>query len=103
MDPVILVALITTLGGVIVALIGFWGKVTEIRDHTKEAKEQVKNSHTTNLRDDMDAIHEDVRAALELLKQHSKEIGGIREDIRQERDERLVLSKRLDAHLTHLI
>ena len=33
-------------------------------------KEQVANSHTTNLRYDIDALHEDVRVALKVNKQY---------------------------------
>jgi hypothetical protein len=78
--------------------------VTSAEDHAREAKEQVKNSHSTNLRDDMDRMHDDVREALRLivehgesLKRHGSEIGGLRADIRQERQERLHLSQRVDT------
>jgi C4-dicarboxylate-specific signal transduction histidine kinase len=49
----ILVAGITALGLIIVAAVG-----ERTRQHAKATREQVQNSHTTNLRDDIDRIHE---------------------------------------------
>jgi C4-dicarboxylate-specific signal transduction histidine kinase len=48
----ILVAGITALGLIIVAAVG-----ERTRQHAKATREQVQNSHTTNLRDDIDRIH----------------------------------------------
>lgn len=58
--------------------------------------EQTQNSHRTNLRDDLDAVHRDVRQVLDVLRQHGVEIGGLRRDLSHERDERLDVSRRVD-------
>lgn len=115
LDPTVQVSIVGVLGPVALALVGIFAEyvrrklnavsdtVISAEDHAREAKEQVKNSHSTNLRDDLDALHDDVREALRLLtehgadlKRHGSEIGGLRADMRQERQERLHLSTRVD-------
>lgn len=53
---------------------GVVADITARQDHTagvvNEVREQVQNSHTTNLRHDLDAIHEDVRAVVRLNEAH---------------------------------
>lgn len=104
----VVVALVTGLFGTIIAVLqshrATGKKIDAVATNAAEAREQVKNSHKTNLRDDMDALHADVREALRLLtehgadlKRHGSEIGGLRADIRQERQERLHLSQRVDT------
>ncbi|QEQ94058.1 membrane protein [Streptomyces phage Saftant] len=108
MEPTVQVALVTTGGTVFVTLIGVVVEMlrrnhkalAEVQENVSVARDQVANSHTTNLRDDMDRLHDDVREVLDVLRQHGKEIGGLREDLRQERIERLAVSDRLDHHLT---
>ncbi|MET9861952.1 DUF2746 domain-containing protein [Streptomyces smyrnaeus] len=103
------VALITAGGTVVVGLIGIVAEfmrrqsnaLTEVRENTAEARDQVSNTHTTNLRDDMDRMHEDVREVLSVLSQHGTEIREIRSEIRQERRERLSVSERLDDHVAN--
>ncbi|UFD97963.1 hypothetical protein PQC18_gp25 [Streptomyces phage Pablito] len=107
-EPAANVALITTGGTVAVALIGALvellrrqhNAIAEVRENAQEARDQVSNTHTTNLRDDLDDLHEDVREVLRVLTQHTTEIGGLRDDLRQERRERLAVSDRLDDHIT---
>ncbi|MFE3589395.1 DUF2746 domain-containing protein [Streptomyces niveus] len=108
-EPAANVALITTAGTVTVALIGALvemvrrqrNAIEEVRENTQEARAQVSNTHTTNLRDDLDELHEDVREVLRVLGRHTEEISGVREDLRQERRERLAVSDRLDDHITN--
>ncbi|AEK07305.1 hypothetical protein PBI_MYXUS_32 [Mycobacterium phage Myxus] len=69
------------------------------RNHGKklgDIKEQVANSHNTNLRDDIDRVLASVATLAEGLgdvkvqvRDVKSDIGGIREDIRQERQERI--------------
>ncbi|AZV00825.1 minor tail protein [Mycobacterium phage Malec] len=59
------------------------------RKQTKELgviKEHVANSHTTNLRDDIDELNRMVR---EGFTETRKDIGGLREELRTERIERI--------------
>lgn len=108
MEPTVQVALVTTGGTILVTLIGVVVEMlrrnhkalTEVQENAQIARDQVANSHSTNLRDDMDRLHDDVREVLDVLRQHGSEIGGLRADLRQERVERLAVSERLDHHLT---
>lgn len=52
------IALISTLGLIVVAVIGNGLLANRSRQHAKAAREQVENSHDTNLRDDIDTKHE---------------------------------------------
>jgi hypothetical protein len=93
------VAIVGLVGTVLTILLGRQHKALgEVRKHSREANEQVSNSHTTNLRDDIDRLHDDVRAVLDISRQHAKEIGGLREDLRVEREERLAGDARCDEH-----
>lgn len=115
MEPTVQVALISAAGTVLVALVGVLTEalrrhhkaITEVKENTREAREQVKNSHKTNLRDDLDTVVLLLNKALENQAVHdesmrtlSADIGGLRAEIRHERDERLEVSRRLDAHMT---
>lgn len=92
MDSDIIIALVTA-GFALVGAIG----VELIRRHSQTAadiaitREQVQNSHTTNLREDIDELHADVRRVL-------TELTEVRKDLQVERQERLALSDRLDKH-----
>lgn len=59
----IVIALITTSGIVVVALLQRDNskKLKRIEGLTVDTKDQVANSHQTNLRDDLDAIHADIK------------------------------------------
>lgn len=112
MDPQVQVALISAGVAVFLALFGEgWRRqhkaITETRDNSREAKEQVKNSHTTNLRDDIDDVRESVREVhhefantllnLAAVQQRLVDgMEGIREDQRQERAERIEVARMVE-------
>ncbi|AYD87061.1 minor tail protein [Mycobacterium phage NicoleTera] len=59
------------------------------KKHTKtlgDIKEQVANSHTTNLRDDIDELNRILR---EGFSETRRDISGLREELRTERIERI--------------
>lgn len=72
-DPTIVVAAIGTVGTIIVAIIQ-----THHGRRVKEVHEQVKNSHPTNLRADVDEIKAE-------LRRQGEEIAQLRADIRVDR------------------
>ncbi|MEU7570338.1 DUF2746 domain-containing protein [Micromonospora sp. NPDC049240] len=74
-------------------------KLNEVKDHTRAARAQVQNSHDTNLRDDVDKVLDGLGDVKDLLRQHGKDIAGMREEIRHERVERVYVEKRLDDHV----
>lgn len=92
MDTDVTVAIITAIGALLAALV-----VELIRRHSTVAsdvratKEQVQNSHATNLRDDLDDLHNDVRLVLKALE-------GVRDDLHVERVERQSLADRFENH-----
>lgn len=66
---------IRTFGIIIAALIaggfGYLGVAQErTRRHAKAAREQVQNTHETNLRDDLDDLKEDVNHRFTRLEDH---------------------------------
>lgn len=86
----LLVAGFTTVSAILVALIN---KHDAVAKDIKITKEQVQNSHSTNLRDDIDGLHADVRLVL-------RSVETLREELYQERKERIkaddVLLKHID-------
>ncbi|QGJ90179.1 membrane protein [Mycobacterium phage SheaKeira] len=86
-----------------IALCGMGGIVLPVwltqRTHGKklgDIKEQVANSHSTNLRDDIDRVIAAVAAVTETvgdvkfqLRDVKQDIGGLREELRFERQERI--------------
>lgn len=59
-----------------------------------EIKDQVSNDHDTNLRDDIDDMKElMLDGFLTLRSEFSRELSGIREDMRVEREERIAGDK----------
>lgn len=56
----VVAAFITGATGIIVALIQLFGKLKEIAADATDTKNQVINSHPTNLRDDLDEIRNEV-------------------------------------------
>ena len=115
----------TFLAAAFTALLGLVGLSFERqrRQHRKlskgieETRHEVKNSHTTNLREDLDYVMRGVEKLLEgqerhdaQLVSHGQSIGGLRDDIRQERTQRMSdvddlradqrdNAKRMDKHL----
>lgn len=84
MTDTVSVAVITTVGSVVVALFGFMAhQLKGIKKDASEARYQVKNSHKSNMRDDMDAIHQEIRDFREERREDHKEVLAIRKDIRR--------------------
>lgn len=65
------------------------------RADLREVKEQVANTHDTNLRHDVDRLINGVGELIDQGRQTSKDIGGLREEIRTERLERIEQGRRL--------
>jgi len=106
-EPSVQVAIITGICTVLVALIGVAVELLR-RQHKAlgAVAHQVQNTHGTNLRDDVDTLLHGVDQLLngqahhdELLREHAADIGGLREELRHERAERLDVERRLDARL----
>lgn len=87
MDSNLFVALIGGTFTLLTAVSVEWQR----RQHNavREVRAQVKNSHSTNLRDDIDRV-------LRALERQEGALGGIRTDMRVEREERLTLERRVD-------
>lgn len=75
MSEAVVVAIVTTVGLVVVAIIS-----NRTRQHAKAARDQVQNSHSTNLRDELDNRHEENVGKLDDLldwqKEHTIEAKG---------------------------
>jgi hypothetical protein len=104
-DPSVQTAIVTGVFGLLALVVGELLRrnhkaLGEVREHAMAARDQVQNTHKTNLRDDMDRMHEDVRQVLEVVRSHGYELGHLRRDLQQERVERSALSERLDGHLS---
>ena len=86
MDAQIITAGITAASAVVVAIVG----ANQRRQHrtVRAVEEQVANSHTTNLRDDIDRVLDGIE--------------GIRDDMRQEREDRRAGDKALADRLGHI-
>ncbi|MFJ9827696.1 DUF2746 domain-containing protein [Streptomyces sp. NPDC101160] len=106
-DPAVQVALVSAGGVVTAALVGVLVELVrrqgtalaEVREHAQEAREQVSNDHTTNLRDDLDRVIAGLDQVLAGQARHSRDIRDLRADLAHERIERLAVSERLDHHL----
>lgn len=98
----------TVLGSITAIAVAYLGNETrktrkgteEMRDHTVEVKHQVKNSHETNLRDDVDKVIERLDVLIAANTTHTDQLRQLGEDMAVERRERLDLSDRLKNH-TH--
>lgn len=113
-NPDVQVSLVTAGGTIAVAFVGAIveflrrqnNAINEVRENAAEARNQVANTHNTNLRDDLDQVIDGLEAVLagqsrhdEALAEQSRELGGLRRDLAHERVERLGVSDRLDAHV----
>ncbi|WP_412076908.1 DUF2746 domain-containing protein [Streptomyces xanthophaeus] len=106
-DPAVQVAIVSAGGMVTAALVGVLVELVrrqgtalaEVRQHTQEARDQVSNTHSTNLRDDLDKVIAGLDRVLEGQVRHSRDIRDLRTDLSHERSERLAVSERLDHHL----
>ncbi|ATI18965.1 hypothetical protein KGG85_gp25 [Streptomyces phage Tefunt] len=107
LEPSVQVALVTAGGTVCVALVGVMvellrrqaGALNEVREHAQEARDQVANTHTTNLRDDIDSLMHRLDRVIDAQEVHGRELSALREDIAHERRERLAVAERLDDHM----
>lgn len=107
LEPTVQVAAITAGGTVAVALVGVVVEllrrqskaISTVAEHAAEARDQVANTHSTNLRDDLDAVAYRIDRVLELQERHSEDIAALRQDIAHERRERLAVAERLDDHM----
>lgn len=107
LDPSVQVSLVTAGGTVAVALVGVViellrrqaNAINEVREHAAEARDQVANTHSTNLRDDLDAVAHRLDRVLAGQEQHTQDIAALRADIAHERRERLAVAERLDDHM----
>ncbi len=90
-------ATVTAIGAIIVALVGIALELLR-RNHKQlgTVRDQVQNKHSTNLRDDVDKVLSGLDDVKTILRQHGSEIGGIREELRHERAERLDVERRLN-------
>lgn len=107
LEPNVQVALISTGGAVGVALIGVLvelvrrqgNALADVAENVQVARDHVANTHSTNLRDDLDAVAYRIDRVLQLQEEHSQDIAGLRQDIAHERRERLAVAERLDDHV----
>lgn len=63
----------------------------------KKVQDQVVNGHTTRMRDDLDAISsaiEEIRSGMQIVK---SDVVDIREELRQERKDRISLDDRFES------
>ncbi|NWF28256.1 DUF2746 domain-containing protein [Streptomyces sp. PKU-EA00015] len=108
LDPNVQVALVSAGGvvtaafmGVLVELVRRQGTaLAEVREHAQEARDQVSNTHTTNLRDDLDQVISGLDQVLEGQAEHSRDIRELRTELSHERSERLAVAERLDTHIS---
>ncbi|MEU1309152.1 hypothetical protein ABZ419_09680 [Streptomyces cinnamoneus] len=108
MDPSVQVALVSAGGAVTAALAGVLvelvrrqgAALAEVRDHAQEAREQVSNDHSTNLRDDVDRVIRGLDRVLDGQERHAEELASLRREAAHERAERLAVAERLNDHIT---
>ena len=111
LDPYVLAAIVT---GVLTLLGLIFEKQrrahAELAKGVEATRYQVQNDHDTNLREDLDRVIEGLDDIKTILHEHGRAIGGIRDDIRLEREQRMGdiqgirednrnLVKRFDNHL----
>ncbi|MFI2673997.1 DUF2746 domain-containing protein [Streptomyces albidoflavus] len=97
-------AVLVALVGVLVELVRRQGTaIAEVREHAQEARDQVSNTHTTNLRDDLDRVIAGLDRVLDGQAEHGRDIRELRVDLSHERAERLAVAERLDSHVTRSV
>ena len=82
--------------------------VKSIKEDAAVAREQTENSHKTaavpNLRDNIDTNHGEILSALTSIQleisEQRKDIGGLRSENRNDREQMGQLAARLDQHIT---
>lgn len=87
--PALVDSALDALSAIAVALIA--AGVLGVRARVKRVQDQVENDHTTNMREEADERHAENRVALQWLvgtvKNLVRDIGGIRQDLRDLRSE----------------
>lgn len=128
MDPVVQVALITSVTGLFAGVMEGYRRqhkaIAEVKETSRATRDQVVNGHPTNLRSDLDDLRDQIGNLLDCqivignkleqgmqglqasqarheaaLTEQSIDINGLRGELRHERDERLDVARRLDTHL----
>lgn len=97
MSPEIVVGAITGIATIVVAVVGAVGKIITARISTLsssvgEVRAQVKNSHDTNLREELDERHAETA---EWFKETRRDIGGLRSELRALREGDQLLDRRM--------
>lgn len=93
MTDAVLIALIGCAQAVTVAFVGVLTvRMGKVRRDTTATREQVVNDHSTNFRDENDSRHAETRGWFRELR---RDVGGIRKDIRQLRDDDHELAGRI--------
>lgn len=108
LDPTVQVAIIGGGFGLVSLVVGeLFRRQNKV---IQGVRDQVQNSHETNLRDDVDRVLEGMDRLIEGqerhnddLRQHGREIGGLRAEIRHEREERLAADQRIDRVIERLL
>ncbi|WP_460086947.1 DUF2746 domain-containing protein [Streptomyces variabilis] len=100
MDPSVQVALVSAGGAVTAAFVGVLVELVRRQGRVMgEVREHVANTHTTNLRDDLDQVVHGMGRLLEGQERHGEELASLRREIAHERTERLAVAERLDTHV----
>ncbi|WP_432006296.1 DUF2746 domain-containing protein [Streptomyces parvus] len=96
-------ALGVALVGVLVELVRRQGAaLSAVAENTQETRDHVANTHTTNLRDDIDSLMHRLDRVIDAQEVHGRELSGLRQDMTHERRERLAVAERLDDHIASL-
>lgn len=104
--------IITAIGGVLTVLVNAWLKRLEAGQRraqrvTDEIRDQVSNTHTTNLRVDIDGITSKLDLALHELRTQGREIGRIHDTLAADNaritalDQRVTGIKTATDHILH--
>lgn len=93
-------AVVTAAGTIIVALVSVALELLR-RSHRRlgQVRNQVENSHGSNLRDDIDKVIAAVARIEATQTLHTTGITDLRAELRHERAERLDVERRLTKHL----
>ncbi|MGM9381124.1 DUF2746 domain-containing protein [Streptomyces antibioticus] len=73
--------------------------LSAVAEDVSVARDHVANTHTTNLRDDIDSLMHRIDRVIDAQEVHGRELSALREDIAHERRERLAVAERLDDHM----
>ncbi len=100
---IIIAILVTTSVLAIMVFPRVWSLVKQTAADTRIVKEQVKNSHSANFRDEQDSRHDEIATALSTLgagqKALLKAVEGLQDDVRGHAQRITYVSERLDEHM----